>query len=155
MKYLIFAILVSSSSLFAKEKDTEKILGYWLSENGRAVINIYQNKELYFGKIVWLLVQHTGKVKIPLDINNDDKELKKRKLMGLDILTGFKFEDGEFSGGQVYDPKSGNTYKAYMKLESDNKIKLRGYIGISLFGRTSYWERQKSIIPDQYIEKAP
>ena len=66
------------------------------------------------------------------------------------MLSGFKYSDGEYSGGTIYDPQSGKTYKSYMKLDGPDKIKLRGYVGISLFGKTSYWMRQKSKIPDEY-----
>ncbi len=142
MKYFILFCL--TTSLFANDS----IKGYWLSENEKAVIEVYKKDKKFFGKIVWLRKQHTGEVPNPLDINNFDKELQKRKLIGLNLLSGFVFKDEEYQDGEVYDPESGNTYSAYLKLENPNKLKLRGYVGISLFGRTSYWSRQKGKKPD-------
>ncbi len=126
----------------------DKILGFWLSENEKAVVEIYKKDQKFFGKLVWLRKEYSGEVPVALDVNNFDKELQKRKLNGLNILTDFVYEDGEYKDGEIYDPESGNTYSAYMVLENDNKIKLRGYIGFSFIGRTSYWARQKSAKPD-------
>ncbi len=57
------------------------------------------------------------------------------------ILDGLKEDGDEWSGGKILDPKNGNFYKCYIKLKDKTTLKLRGYIGISLFGRTEYWKR--------------
>jgi uncharacterized protein (DUF2147 family) len=58
------------------------------------------------------------------------------------ILTAFKFDgDGEWKGGDIYDPESGKTYSSYMYLKDRNTLKVRGYVGVSLFGRTETWTR--------------
>ncbi|MDY0335364.1 MAG: DUF2147 domain-containing protein, partial [Bacteroidales bacterium] len=75
---------------------------------------------------------------------NPDTTLQKRPLMGLQLLSGFVFDgDDEWESGKIYDPKSGKTYSCYMEFtdKSKNKLKVRGYIGISLLGRTTYWTR--------------
>lgn len=148
IKISLISLLITLSTLSANDK----ILGFWLSESGRAVVEITKEDDTYNGKITWLLVEHTGEHNPALDKENPDKKLRTRKLKGLKMLSGFKYDDGEYEGGKIYDPKSGKTYKAYMELENDNKIKLRGYVGISLFGRTSYWQRQKSAVPDKFAK---
>lgn len=69
-------------------------------------------------------------------------ELKDRPLLGMQIMHGLK-PDGEltWSGGKIMDPKTGKTYKCNLKLESDDELKVRGYIGFSLLGRTQTWYR--------------
>ena len=58
------------------------------------------------------------------------------------IMSGFTYDgDGRWSGGRIYDPNSGKTYKATIRQVDANTIKLRGYIGISLFGRSDTWTR--------------
>ena len=148
IKISLISLLITLSTLSANDK----ILGFWLSESGRAVVEITKENDTYNGEITWLLVEHTGEHNPALDKENPDEKLQARKLKGLKMLSGFKYDDGEYEGGKIYDPKSGKTYKAYMELENDNKIKLRGYVGISLFGRTSYWERQKSAVPDKFAK---
>jgi uncharacterized protein (DUF2147 family) len=73
---------------------------------------------------------------------NPDSTLQDRPLLGITILHGFTYEgDGVWKGGTVYDPNSGNTYKSTMTLVDKNTLKVRGYIGVSLFGRSDTWTR--------------
>ena len=54
-------------------------------------------------------------------------------------MSGFRYDDGVWRGGRIYDPESGKTYKAIIRLGDDGRLKLRGYIGISLIGRNTVW----------------
>jgi uncharacterized protein (DUF2147 family) len=68
--------------------------------------------------------------------------LKDRPLVGLPVLWGFGQDGSQWSGGQVLDPESGKIYRASLALEDGGtKLRLRGYIGIPLLGRTEYWMR--------------
>lgn len=152
--FLILSLIVLSPNLFAaNDFKADDIIGFWLSEAKTGVIEIYKNGKEYEGKLVWIKDIHTGKVAEKFDDNNPDDKLKKRSLQGLKNLGGFKFEGDEWTGGTIYDPKSGKTYSAYMELEEMKSLKLRGYVGISLFGRTSMWSRQKAATPDEYTAK--
>jgi uncharacterized protein (DUF2147 family) len=51
--------------------------------------------------------------------------------------------DGQWTGGRVYDPNSGNTYRGTITLIDADTLKLRGYVGITLFGRTEIWKRRR------------
>ena len=61
----------------------------------------------------------------------------------MNILTGLKKDGNELSGGKILDPKNGKEYKCYLQLLDNNTLKLRGYIGISMFGRTAIWKIAK------------
>lgn len=134
------------------ETKADDLLGFWLSEGDDAVIKIEQKKDKFQGDIVWLKAVHTGEVEEKLDEKNPKEELRDRSLIGLTILEGFEFEDGQWIGGTIYDAKSGKTYSAKMKLEDKDTLSLRGYVGISLFGRTSKWTRQESMVPKNYVK---
>ena len=150
-KILLTLLLASFSfSSFAEKFKADDIVGFWLTKEERAVIEIYKEGESFEGKLVWLIDIHTGKKKEILDVNNPDEKLQKRSLQGLKNLEGFKFDGDEWTGGTIYDPKKGKTYSAKMKLESKDELHLRGFVGIPLFGRTSEWKRQASNIPDKY-----
>lgn len=149
---LLFSMLLSLSSL-AEDVKSSDILGFWLSEEGTAVIEITKKDKKFEGKLVWLKVLHEGKVKEKLDDKNPDESLRSRPLLGLVNLEGFKFDDGEWEDGTIYDPKSGKTYSATMELDGKNLLKIRGYVGISLFGRTTEWTRQKSKTPDKFLNE--
>jgi len=139
----LFTVLWAGSGLFAQEFQTDDILGTWLNEEGTAQVEIYKEEGKYFGKIVWLkdpLDSITGKPRT--DIENPDPEKQKKPLLGMVNLKNFIFDDDdEWEDGTIYDPKNGKTYSCYMKFEDETKkkLKIRGYIGISLLGRTTWW----------------
>ncbi|MFT3827845.1 MAG: DUF2147 domain-containing protein [Chitinophagaceae bacterium] len=134
-------LLFTGISLFAQSAG-DKILGVWLSEEKDGKIEVYKSGDKYFGKLIWgkNMYEKDG-VTSRKDDKNSDAALKNRPLKDLVILTDMKYNgDNEYSGGKIYDPKSGKTYSCNMKLK-DSKLDLRGYVGVSLFGRTSSWTR--------------
>lgn len=137
------AMLFTAANVSAQDFKADDILGTWLNEDEDAHVEIYKDGDLYFGKIVWLknpIDEETGEPKT--DKNNPDPELAKRPTMGIKLLTDFEWdEDNEWDDGDIYDPKSGKTYSCYIIMEEYDLLKIRGYIGISLIGRTTYWTR--------------
>ncbi|MBC8319863.1 MAG: DUF2147 domain-containing protein [Bacteroidetes bacterium] len=125
----------------------DDILGVWLNEDKDAHIDVYKEGDKFYGKIIWLGIPidpDTGKPK--LDKHNPDPALKTRPSLGILLLTDFVFDEDEWEDGDIYDPKSGKTYSCYMEFpDEDNldNLKIRGYIGFSLLGRTTYWTRVK------------
>lgn len=151
MKKLSLLILIMALGIFAgktvsaQEFKANDVLGIWLNDDKDAQINIYQEGDNYFGKIVWLknpIDEETGKPKT--DDENPDESLRNTPTLGLIILKDFEFDEDEWNDGTIYDPKSGKTYSCYMIFrDGKEKLKIRGYIGISLLGRTSYWTKEK------------
>ena len=143
---LVAAMSFAVNNLNAQNFKASDIEGIWLNEDTDAHVEIYKNDGKYFGKIIWLrdlIDEETGKPK--KDKNNPDESLQDQLTLGLKILKDFVFDgDNEWEDGTIYDPKNGKTYSCYMKFEDEddlNKLKIRGYIGISWFGRTTYWTR--------------
>jgi uncharacterized protein (DUF2147 family) len=134
---ICLALLSFFSQAFAQTKENypNEITGFYWSPKKDAKIEIYLKGRQYFGKFVWV-------AKPRKDIENPTKALQNREIIGLEFLTGFSWNDGIYSGGEIYDPETGKTYSCKMSLEG-NKLKVRGYIGISIFGRTEYFERIK------------
>mgnify|MGYP000005835867 CR=1 FL=1 len=138
MKRLVFVFLVLSS-LFSY---SQSIVGKWKSIDEKtgedeSIIEIYLEDGKYYGKIIELL--------------NPDKKgaicekcigkYKNNFIKGLVIVKGLTKNGEEWSGGKVLDPKNGKEYKCYITFKDKNTLKLRGYIGFSVFGRTTYWYR--------------
>lgn len=143
-------MFLSSSALLADDGDA--ILGIWKTEedeNGYSHVEIYKNDGKYHGKIVWMLKPTypeddeegmAGHKKI--DRNNPDEELRDRPIIGLDIVKDFEYAgDNKWHKGTIYDPANGKTYKCKMELTEEGVLNVRGYIGISLIGRTTEWTR--------------
>ncbi|MEI7500607.1 MAG: DUF2147 domain-containing protein [Bacteroidota bacterium] len=147
---LVFVILVtlwSGTTASAQSHKGDDILGTWLNQEATGKITLYKENGKYFGKLVWLRTPLDSITGLPrTDKENPDAKLKSTPLIGLVNMKNFNFDGkDEWSGGTIYDPKNGKTYKCYVKFESPTKLKIRGYIGISLLGRNSYWT--KSIPP--------
>lgn len=135
----MFLMLMFSIQSFAQKN---KLEGIWYNEEKTAKVEIYKaNDNTFAGKIVWLKEPNeNGKEK--LDAKNPDQKLKTRPLMGLHVLKGFKpKKENTYEGGTIYDPKNGKTYSCIITYKDDNRLDIRGYIGISLIGRTSHWTR--------------
>jgi uncharacterized protein (DUF2147 family) len=117
------------------------VLGTWLTTDGKAHIEIYRCEDFYCGKIVWLSEPlENGRPK--LDKENPDQSLRERPILGLVLMRDFSYDgDGEWTGGNVYDPESGDEYKGKLTLRDSTTLDLRGYILLPLFGRTEEWTR--------------
>ena len=79
------------------------------------------------------------------DGNNPDKKLRSRKIVGLSLLSGFVPSDdkNKWQDGKIYNPEDGKTYSCSLTLRDDGKLDVRGYVGISLFGKSQIWARAK------------
>ncbi|WP_430816693.1 DUF2147 domain-containing protein [Carboxylicivirga sp. RSCT41] len=143
-KYLLSLALMLLSLASFGQKNT-KVVGTWLTQDGDSKVQISQTEDGHFkGQIIWLKnpTEEDGTDK--LDKHNPDEDLKRRKIMGLELLKNFEYseDDEEWTNGTIYDPKSGNTYKCYMWFDGNpNKLQVKGYIGFSLIGKKVSWTR--------------
>jgi uncharacterized protein (DUF2147 family) len=142
MKQFVTGVLLLIGATLSAQTKADDIVGVWLTGGKEpAKIQVYKASDKYFGKIVWLKnPDKDGKPKV--DSKNPDKAKQGQKIMGLVILQNFKFDDDdEWNDGKIYDPESGKTYSCNLSLNGNNTLKVRGYIGISLLGRTETWTR--------------
>jgi uncharacterized protein (DUF2147 family) len=132
-------------------ENADALLGKWWNQEKDVQIEIYSCDGKYCGKIVWLKEPNypagdakgmEGKPKI--DRENPDTAKRERPILGLNLVWGFGFAGGElWEGGFIYDPREGKTYKCKITMESPDQLKVRGFIGISLIGKTNIWNRVK------------
>lgn len=132
---LTFALSLFGVMTFAQ------IEGKWKTiddetKQAKSIVEIFKKSDgKYYGKISQLLTK-------PVDPNcttcKDDR--KGKPLLGLEIIRGLKKESDEFTGGNITDPKTGKTYKCTITRSGD-KLNVRGYLGLSLLGRTQVWEK--------------
>lgn len=141
---LLLLFLSVQMNLYA-QVNGDKILGFWYTENKKAKIEIYKKDGKYHGKIVSLKEPIDPDTKKPkTDKNNPDPSKRNNPLIGMNLIKNFEFEDGYWQDGTIYDPENGKEYSCYLEFEdpkNDKKLKVRGYIGFSLIGRTTYWTR--------------
>jgi uncharacterized protein (DUF2147 family) len=132
---IFFLLAVTCCLSQINQPAADAITGLYWSPKKDAKIEVYKKSDKYYGKSVWVAVPRK-------DLSNPDKILREREVLGIELLNGFIYKDAGYAGGTIYDPESGKTYDCKMSLEG-NHLKVRGFIGISLFGRTEIFERIK------------
>ena len=123
---------------------SQSILGRWktiddLSGKEKGIVEIFERSGVFYARIVEIFENENRNKKCTL-FSGDDKD---KPYVGLIIIRGLRKDGDEYNGGKVVDPKIGRYYKCYLKLEEKDKLKVRGYIGVPLLGRTQYWYRIK------------
>ena len=143
MKKLSFILLLTAISFAGLAQNKDAIIGKWINSSGEAHVDITKKGEKYYGKIVWLKEPKDEKGTVKTDVKNPEKSLQSRPILGLEILKDFVYDDGKWTDGKIYDPKSGKTYSCNMSMKGNDVLNMRGYIGISLIGRSENWKRVK------------
>ncbi|WP_299008673.1 DUF2147 domain-containing protein [uncultured Tenacibaculum sp.] len=141
MKKILFALLFTTVSL---SMSAQTIFGKWENRDEEtnkvdSVIEVYKKDGKAYAKIVEITDKNRQKAVCDKCSGNR----KNNPILGMNILTGLSKDGDEWSGGKILDPKNGKEYKCYIKLDGENKLKIRGYVGFSAFGRTAYWHRKQ------------
>jgi uncharacterized protein (DUF2147 family) len=145
--FLSLFVALCAFAVASRAQGPACITGTWTNDDATARIQIYATKTGgYAGRVVWLKEpNHDGQPKV--DRRNPDEKLRTRPIMGLIVLKGFKpgKEGGTvYDDGSIYDPKNGKTYDCKMTcLDGGRKLSIRGYMGISMIGRSTVWTRVK------------
>lgn len=136
---VLAALVLAAGSAFADPAPH----GRWYAEGGAAQVEIDSCGDALCGRIVWLRAPFDEDGCELTDRFNPEEDLRARPLVGLPILTGLE-PDGDgrtWHDGRIYDPTSGRTYRCTMKLDGADRLRVRGYFGIELLGRTTTWIR--------------
>lgn len=127
----------------------DAILGLWSTMDREAQFEIYKCGEEYCGRISYLRepnypsTDKQGLAGLPkIDLENPEPRLRERPLLGLPLLEGFRYMGGNaWEGGRIYNPEDGLKYRCKLRLDGENRLEVRGYIGFSLLGQTETWVR--------------
>jgi len=142
---MLASAFTSCSQTPPKDANADKICGIYLvtekSEVSKVKISRLSNGE-YEGKIIWMKNPNFDNGKPKTDIKNPDPSKRNTPADKIVLLHNFKYDssDDEWSG-EIYNPVEGNTYNAYAKFESPTQLKVRGYVGLPMFGRSMYWTK--------------
>tara|TARA_B100001057_G_scaffold500442_1_gene615518 strand:+ start:6832 stop:7257 length:426 start_codon:yes stop_codon:yes gene_type:complete len=141
MNFNIFFLLIT----IICQAQSNDILGVWLEEKKESKIEVYKKDNSFFGKIIWLKKPLDEDGNIKLDKKNPNNSLRENPINGLVIMKDLKYKKkGEWSDGEIYDARSGKTYSLEVYMKNVNKLDLRGYLGFTLFGKTTTWTRVKN-----------
>ncbi len=142
MKNLIVACLIVVGGLISSY--AQSITGKWKTIDDstgkeKSVVEIYEKNGKYYGKIIELI--NPSKPNPTCDNCSGDE--KGKPIEGMVIIKNMKKDGSSYSGGTITDPQSGKQYKCLIKTNGTDKLDVRGYIGISLVGRTQTWLKAK------------
>jgi uncharacterized protein (DUF2147 family) len=117
----------------------EAILGEWWTEKedkrpSAKVKFVLAQDGTYTGILAW-------SPESKKDVNNKDPKLRDRPVVGIVLMWNLRYDDGEYTGGYVYNPEDGGTYRFKAEVLTPQSLKIRGYLGIALFGQTQKWSR--------------
>ena len=136
------ALLAAVAALAAgsSARAADKVEGDWLTMDGGAKVRIAPcagHADRLCGTIVWVKKAEEAQSK---DIHNPDPKLRVRPILGLPLISDFKFTSaGKWGGGKIYDPRSGRTYASNMALTPDGALKVNGCIAMLCQAQT--WRR--------------
>ncbi len=145
----IIALTLLPLAAVASSGNGNAILGTWEVEDGSGRIEIQRCEERYCGRIAWIREptypadDKGGMGRQPLlDRENPRPELRDRPQLGLRVMEGYTFRGNNlWDNGTIYNTENGKTYRSTLSLLSPNRLKLRGFIGIPLFGGSTVWKR--------------
>lgn len=142
-KGVVFGLVVFFAMAFNVQSQT--VLGKWKTiddETGKpkSVVEIYEKAGKIYGKVIEIF-DVNKKNKVCDECSGDDKN---KPILGIIVIKGLRKDGKEYNDGQILDPNNGKLYKCFITLEENDKLKVRGFIGISLIGRTQYWYRIKN-----------
>lgn len=147
---LVLGALTVTLSATAKDSDAtaDAIVGVYDVTFGKDVskVEIYRSADgCYSGRIIWLKNNLDAQGNPRCDEKNPDPELRKRHADQIVLLQDLKYNatDGRWDGGTIYNPLDGRTYDVMLEFESPVRLKVRGYLGKPMLGKTYYWTKQK------------
>ncbi|MFO0948959.1 MAG: DUF2147 domain-containing protein [Planctomycetota bacterium] len=136
---LNLAYSAAEEKAFKKVEPGDELLGKWWFPKKNGQMEITKKGDIYSGKVI------SYEDPDALDDENPDPKLRTRKFVGIEMLSGFKYnaDKKQYVDGTIYDGDSGKTYSGYLWFEEGQPDKLngRGYVGLSFFGRTEVFER--------------
>jgi uncharacterized protein (DUF2147 family) len=143
---------VLAGALLASPAMAADVYGVWLTESKSAHVEVYKCPDATRGPVCGRIVQllnpkgADGKPVKPeeaVDHRNPDASLRTRKVLQMVFLYDFKATStaNSFEEGAIYSAEDGKTYKANLSLQTDGTLRLRGYVGAPILGKTQIWTR--------------
>jgi uncharacterized protein (DUF2147 family) len=136
--------MVAIAGLAAASNDLNSPVGTWKTVDDktgktRSIVRVYEQDGRLFARVEQNLA--IGDESRTCTKCTDDR--KDQPLIGLVFMRNMKFVDGEYRDGDILDPDNGVIYRCKLRLEGGGtKLKVRGFVGVSLFGRSQIWERE-------------
>jgi uncharacterized protein (DUF2147 family) len=143
MKKILVTLLLVCIAVVSAE--AQSVTGLWKTVDDstgevKSIVEVYESKGKIYGKVKEILDPSAPENAVCQNCPGEDDG---KPIIGLTFIKGLTKDGDEYNDGKILDPESGELYKCYIKLEDKDKLKVRGYIGFAILGRTQYWYRVK------------
>jgi len=130
-------------AFWAVDAQKKDITGFWITETGEGIVEVYMDKGKYYGRLVSLKNPNDENGNAAVDKKNPDKSLRTRKLVGILILDSFEYnkEERDWENGKVYDPNMGHEANGILSLVDSETLKVKGYVGFKWISKSETWKR--------------
>lgn len=154
---LLLSLGIGRIARSGKALIADRIVGVWQSTDNDLRVEIYAKKGQYNGRVVWFLCEgNDPPMTEQRDTENLDPTLRDRLWLGMDTVEKLSYRgNDEWSGGKVYDPNTGHTFDATVRLTAPNQLTVRGYWKLPMLGRSLTFNRVKSgagSVPDLSVK---
>lgn len=141
--FFILSLQFFGFSLFS-QLNADEILGYYMSPDESSIFKFYKSGNKYFGKSVWM------KRPSRLDTLNPDVSKRTQKILGSVLVWDFIYDGkNNWSKGYVYDANKGKIYKSKITRDEKGNLIVRGFIGVTVIGKTEYFVKVDFKEPEQ------
>lgn len=142
VRVLLLALMaMATMTTLRAQTNASAIVGTWESDQKDVRMEYFQDGDHYSARLLWgNKIVEADNATSKKDAKNPDPSLRSRNIIGIVSLTGLKWDGKEYTDGKIYDPPSGKTYSCKAWMEGD-KLQLRGFVGLSMMGKTVSWHR--------------
>ena len=146
MKYILLTIFIIISSLSIAQNNPDAIIGKWIAVPYKnLIVEVFKDKNEYKGKILWFN-DNDDKTK-PMNTRQDEKNadpaLRKRKVLGLEVLNKMVYnsKSNRWESGKIYDAKSGRIWSSSAWIRKDSSLQVRGFWHFEFIGKNMTFKR--------------
>jgi uncharacterized protein (DUF2147 family) len=143
-RFPLLLLLLISATAFETPDSAQRLIGVWESEEKNLQIEMFEDDGQFAGRMIYFKCSSDYIMRTCKDVENPNKQLTDRNLLGLKLLTQLSYQGGDlWDDGKIYDPNSGNTFEARIQLMGQNKAIVRGYWKYRWFGRSMIFYRKR------------
>ncbi|MEO6000615.1 MAG: DUF2147 domain-containing protein [Chitinophagaceae bacterium] len=144
-KIAMISLMLFFHAPLSNAQTRNDIVGTWMSSQRNVMVKIYTDSSFFKGKVIWF--DDSDNKSLPMnvrkDIKNPNKNLRLRKIIGIDVLRGLRYNAKCkcWQDGKIYDVQTGRTWNASITLENINKVKVRGFWHYEFIGKSMIFRR--------------
>jgi uncharacterized protein (DUF2147 family) len=142
--FLLFNLSLFNPS-FPHSSNDEKIVGKWISTEKNVIVKVYKEGDEFKAKVVWFndADDLSRPMKTRCDIHNPDKELRSKRILGMDVLENLKYnpETNRWEDGVIYDANSGRHWSSVVYFNNDGLLEVKGYWKFEFICKTILFRR--------------